>query len=347
MFAAAAAQYAQYVKPFNPADAQLYETAAKKAYTFGTNPAHSLGKITINAKTQRGRGEPYTIEWEEKDEFNAPYLIHAKARMYLLTKDKSYLDGMEELAATSHKPYQWRFNRSDYSAWIYYSILEASAGLPAQFVDQWRQWYIRDADSLVAMLNDSPYRNTWPRSQDFWLAWGASQMTNFNRSLAIAHKLTGDRKYRDAMLANLDFMFGANPMGMSWTSGLGFVYPIDFQHAMSEDDGIVDPVPGITIYGITGGPIWHVFRNTVWQAPSPDGNVVFVEDAHRSPPLWRRWMIHPTNNTAQCEFTVHETMASMAFSTAILLSDNWMPDENLLKRRPRDPQYLFGQYYLP
>src|SRR5690606_12794187 len=115
--------------------------------------------------------------------------------------------------------------------------------------------------------------------------WGANMMMNFNRSLMIAHQLTGDAKYRDAALANTDFMLGANPMGMSWTTGMGFVYPIDIQHSMSENDGIVDPVPGITLYGITGGPIYHQFRNTVWVSEGPDGPVEFIShESQRSLP---------------------------------------------------------------
>src|SRR5690606_35762721 len=174
-------------------------------------------------------------------------------------------------------------------------------------------------DALVARLDEMPYAITWPRRQDFWMAWGASMMMNFNRSLMIAYHLTGDAKYRDAAVANADFMLGANPMGMSWTTGLGFVYPIDIQHGMSEDDGIVDPVPGITIYGITGGPIYHQFRDTVWQSKAGDQTVEFIShESQRVPPLWRRWMVHPLVATAQNEFTIHETIAGTVFTMAVL-----------------------------
>ena len=55
----------------------------------------------------------------------------------------------------------------------------------------------------------------------------------------------------DAAILNFDFMLGANPMGMSWTTRLSYV-ATDIQHEISQKDGIHDP-PGITIYGITGG----------------------------------------------------------------------------------------------
>ena len=347
IFAAGAAQYAQLVKPFDSAGAAKYEAAARKAYAYGNNPANSLGHYEMPAKTKRGQGEPYTVAYDEEESDNWPYLLHAKCRLYLLTGDADYLEGVPALAGEAHRPMQWRFSAKDWSVWIYDSLLRATDSLPAELVGQWRQFYLAEADKLVAMLDESPYHMTWPRAKDNQLAWGSSTMTNYNRVLAIAHRLTGEAKYRDAMLANLDFMLGANPMGMSWTTGLGMVYPIDFQHAVSENDGLWDPVPGITVYGITGGPIYHRFRETVWQSPSPNGPVQFASDEQRNVPLWRRWMVHPHVNTAQCEFTVGETMASMLFSTAMMLPEGWRPNAALLERRPRREEVLFGRWYLP
>lgn len=346
LFAAAAAQYAQHVQPFNSEDAKLYREAAERAYAFGNNPDNSLGHVVINARKNRGKGEPYTIEWTETDEHIYPYLLHAKLRLYLLTGDKSYLDGVPELAKVAARP---SAHRKDYTPWIYYSIIEAAEGLPSELIEEWRQYFIKDADMLVARLADMPYAITWARRQDFWMAWGASMMMNFNRSLMIAYHLTGDAKYRDAALANTDFMLGANPMGMSWTTGIGFVYPIDIQHGMSEDDGIVDPVPGITLYGITGGPIYHQFRETVWQAQVDGESVSFLShESQRTPPLWRRFMVHPRVATAQNEFTIHETMAGTVFTMAVLLDEGWSPDDSpVVKTSPRNPDQLFGYWYLP
>jgi len=347
IFAAAAAQYAQLAAPFDPAKAATYRAAALRAYAFGNDPANSIGRFEMPAKQRRGQGDPYTVVYQEQDSDNWPYLLHARCRLYLLTGEAGYLDGVPALAAKAHRPLQWRFSAKDWSVWIYDSLLKARAGLPGELVAEWSRFYVTEADRLAGLQEGLPYRASWPRKLDDRLAWGASVMHNYNRVLSIAWRLTGQSRYRDAMLANADFMLGANPLGMSWTTGLGMVYPIDFQHANSEDDGIVDPVPGITVYGLTGGPIYHRFRETVWQSPSPYGPVKFAAPEHESVPLWRRWMAHPHVNTAQCEFTVWETMAATIYTCAQLLPDSWRPADELVNRRPRREEVLFGQWYLP
>lgn len=349
LFAAAAAQYAQLVKPFNAADSSLYADAALKAFVFGRNPANSLGNTVIHAKKGRGSGAPYTIDWEETEEHITPYLLHAKLRLYLLTQEASYLNDVYQLAEQSKKPYEWGFTRKDPSPWIFYSLLEAEKALPKLIGMKWRAWFIDDANRLLDQLKESAYPITLPRKQDYWLDWGSSTVTNFNRALFIAYQLTGLPKYRDAALANANFMLGANPMGMSWTTGLGHVYPIDIQHEVSQEDGILDPVPGISIYGITGGPVFHKFRETVWQSPSPNGFVKFVShDSQRSPPLWRRWMIHPSENVAQNEFTIQETMSSTIFTAAMLSQEAVnSPGAGNHSTLPRDENVLHGRWYLP
>lgn len=347
IFAAAAAQYAQLAAPHDPVRATTYRTAALRAYAFGHDPANSLGRYEMHAKKNRGQGEPYTVTYQEQESDLWPYLLHARCRLYLLTGEAAWLDGVDDLASKAHRPMQWRFSAKDWSVWIYDSLVKCRAGLPASLVTEWERYFIAEADRLAALQAESPYRCAWPRKLDNRLAWGASTMFNYNRVLSIAWRLTGAARYRDAMLANADFMLGANPMGMSWTTGLGMVYPIDFQHANSENDGLWDPVPGITVYGITGGPIFHRFRETVWQSPSPDGPVQFASPEQQDVPLWRRWMVHPHVNTAQCEFTVWETMAATIYTMAQQLPGEWRPSEALRQRRPRRDDELYGRWYLP
>ena len=350
IYASAAAQFARLVKPFDAKRSALYRDSAMKAWAFGTNPSNSLGKIKLHAKKNRGTGEAYSAEWEETEKIVAPYRVQAALAMNRLTGDPAYLENIGELASQGLGPFQWMFSHKDFSGWIYADLaLDPDKRLPPTVVETWRSNFLRSADALVAQTTNVPYRQTWPRPMDYWAGWGASTVVNFNRCLFIAWQLTGDEKYRETMILNTDFMLGANPMGMSWTTGIGFSYPVDIQHANSENDGFMDPIPGITIYGINGGPAMHYKgREYVWETKGPDDKPVsFIKEANKTVPFYRCWSAHPHVNVGQCEFTVHETCAAMLFSTAILLDKGWKPSEALKQRGPRQDSYLFGYWPLP
>ena len=349
-YAAAAAQLAQLIAPFNQAKADQYRALALKAYAFGSNSANSLGKITIHAAADRGEGAAYTFEWEEKDEYIVPYLVMAKARLYLLTKDKQYLDGLETLLPQVKAPYKWPCTYKDFSPWFIYPVVVAKNGILSEeeAASYAQKWLITPADNLVALLDTMPYRCTWPRYKDTGTRWGVTEMRNYGRALLIAYSLTQDKKYLDAAILNNDYQMGTNPMGMCWTTGMGQQYPIEIQHNVSKNDNIVEPVPGITIYGVVMVPyLYWQFRDYVWHAPTAAKSKDYVDFGTPDIPLWRRWSCHPSLNTAMCEMTVSETFSAAAFNAAMLTGSGWTPSEALRNKQPRAETYLFGYYYLP
>lgn len=351
IFAAAAAQYALLVKPYSAEKAEEYEGMARKAYAFGNNPGNSLGKIKINARRKRGKGPAYHYSWEEKDSMVHPFLLHARLRLAKLTGDKSFLKDLAPLTKGVLMPYEWTNSYKDYVPWMYFDIPYSFAkDLPGGLVKRWRDFLVGKGREKAGLNSRMPYRCSWPRYQNYHLGWGASDMTNYSRAEWIAHALAPNDDVRESAIQNADYMFGANPMGMCWTTGMGYVYPIDIQHANSERDGIMDPVPGISLYGVTGGWPYHQFRNIAIQCPKGDGSkqyVNFVDEKKWRRPTLRCWHCHPHCNVGQCEFTVHETTASTIFICAALMSEGWMPSEELRNRKPRKDAFLFGYYYMP
>jgi endoglucanase len=349
MYATAAAQYAYNVAPFNPQLAKEYGDSAQRAYLFGTNPTNVLKDLVIHAKHKRGQGDAYTLTFNENPAQVEPFLLGAKLRLYILTQDKEYLKNVPELFARVRKPFEHPFNQKDFSAWLYFSMLtpELAKLIPAPTLNALRSLYIKKADGYVKDSQENPYRASWPSKQDFWMAWGNTVLQNQARVLLIAYYLTKDQKYRDTAINNLDFMLGANPMGMSWTTGLGYVYPIEIQHEVSWKDGIMDPVPGITIYGITEGMPSNI-TSVIWKTKKPDGSFEnFMNPLNAKVPIWRRWMSHPRMNVGQNEFTIHETMGAPIFDYGMLLPEGWMPSPQLMNKNPRKDEFLFGFWYLP
>lgn len=348
LFAAAAAQLAEHLGPMAPEESADWAARAKKAYAYGQDPANSLGKVTFAARTKRGQGAPYTLTWEEKEAYILPFLLHARVRLYRLTGEENYLEGLSRDLQGTPPPYASPYSMKDYSPWLYFGMMHGEKSfLPAfQRKKLIQSLFLAPADRLINELNGMPYRSTWPRNQDYWMGWGASDLTNAGRMLLIAHTLSGDPKYRAAAILNFDFMLGANPMGMSWTTGIGYTYPVNIQHEVSIDDGIADPVPGITIYGVTGG-MYGALKDSVWRSPGGSLSTEPVVFDVPEVPLWRRWSCHPSLNVAQCEFTIQETMSSTIFCSALLMPEGWMPSEALKGHQPRPPGSLYGYWYLP
>ena len=64
-------------------------------------------------------------------------------------------------------------------------------------------------------------------------------------------------------------------------------------------------------------------------------------------PLWRQLGPSGRSDPLCNEFTVHETMAPVAFLFATFLSPGWMPDPELLNRQPRLRRDLDGFFWIP
>jgi endoglucanase len=341
LFAAAAAMFSEMILPYAPYNSAKWLSYAEKAYKFGSDPKNSLGTITIGARTNRGAGTYYEKTFTETEAHILPFLAHAKARLHKRTGDIKYLEGLHQLIPQLRSPYKWPYMNKDYSPWICYSMLNyIQESEKASYI---KKWFYDYADSILVNIDKMAYRCTWPPEKDKLLDWGASNMCNEAKPLFIAYLLSNNTKYLDAAILNVDYMFGVNPMGMCWTTGVGQVYPIDIQHEVSNNDNIDDPVPGITVYGITGG-MYGDLRATAWTSPSPTGVVEF-----KTPevPLWRSWAAHKSLSTRQCEFTIQETMSGTLFCATMLLSNGWKPSLSLKARTPKPISELHGLYYLP
>ena len=106
------------------------------------------------------------------------------------------------------------------------------------------------ADALMASYNSSAYKIVMGvNARDF--VWGSNAVAaNQGVILITAYNLTGDRKYLNAALSNLDYLLGRNATSYSFVTGFGDKPPMHIHHRPSEADGVVDPVPGL----LSGGP---------------------------------------------------------------------------------------------
>ncbi len=376
-FAAAAAQFARLVKPFSASKSSQWQALAEKAYAFGTNPANKLTNYVMHAKTNRGTGTAYTMTYTEDDNFNGPFLAGAKMQMYMLTKDKSYLDGLTTLLAqmqsptnkvpktvtpgkletqnTALLPGTWPYTNRDFIHWLLAPVIldtEIQTALGATVTATWAKTFTNIADGYLKFYSTHPYRISWDPTKNTGLAWGASAMTNPAVFLILAYYTTKDQKYLDAAVADADFMLGANPMGMSWTTGMGFVYPVKNHYRFNDYNAWMDPFPGIMVYGPNELTLKDF--DGIWYPKDTDGTVhnflsakMLGSDGKASIPVLRRWVPHNYFSVGQNEFTIWETNAGAIFTYGYLLDQPWSPSSDLKNRKPRDERLLFGLWYLP
>jgi len=91
----------------------------------------------------------------------------------------------------------------------------------------------------------------------------------------------------DWLALSLDTVLGANPLSMSFITGLGHIYPMDPLQGQSRTDNVVEPIPGYAVMG----PYGHVsFKSSYFAtARGQKSNYPFLTQLTSPFPVLRRW----------------------------------------------------------
>jgi hypothetical protein len=118
-----------------------------------------------------------------------------------------------------------------------------------------------------------------------------------------AYTVSRDPKYLTSALLNLDTQLGANPLSMSFITGLGKRFPKDPLHHPSIHDDVKDPVPGIPVFGVAA----HLTNNQPYYiAAQKDENSFPHSNTPMDPyPILRRF-IDAHELVPMTEFTIIE-----------------------------------------
>jgi endoglucanase len=106
---------------------------------------------------------------------------------------------------------------------------------------------LRVADEIVAAARRHPYGRPLG-SRHYWGCNGTVARQTMN--LHVAYRLTGEPRYRGAMLEAISHLFGRNPFGRSYVTGLGRRPPMFPHDRRSGGDDVAAPWPGYLV----GGP---------------------------------------------------------------------------------------------
>jgi endoglucanase len=247
-FAAVTAQASRIFKKYKnqlPGLSDSCLNASQKAWQWALrNPDLAYNQQAMNEKYK-----PTIVTGAYGDKnFNDEW-FWAASELYITTKVKRFYDTLNNHINDSVSLPSW----GNVGMLGYYSLLRFSKELPSFPVKQ----IALMKDKILSIANTykaKSYANAFgtvmgQTVKDF--NWGGnSTAANEGILLINAYILSGDKKYIDFALSNLDYLLGRNATGYCFITGIGSKPPMFPHHRQSTADGITDPVPGLVV----GGP---------------------------------------------------------------------------------------------
>jgi endoglucanase len=219
--------------------------ASEKAWDWAVkNP-----KVAYNQELMNKLFKPVINTGAYGDSDFSDEFIWAAAELYITTGKESYYTAFPMFPDAQMPLPAW----GDVRLLGYYTLERFEKKLTKLAMKDFpelKERIIRTADEMAKGISDRPYQTIMGKSAADFI-WGSNSVaTNEGILLIQAYKLSGDRKYLDYALTNLDYVLGRNATGYSFVTGYGHKTPMFPHHRLSEADGIADPVPGL----IVGGP---------------------------------------------------------------------------------------------
>lgn len=185
-------------------------------------------------------------------------LFWAASELFITTGRQRYLQVMERSSKVLNPKAEGseRAGISEvvwppYKPFALMSLATVPSDLPAEKSTRVRDVLMRKADFLLQAQQDQGYffpyepKITW---------WGSNYMVLLRAIvLGTAYDITGDRRYRDAVVHALDYILGRNPLDQSYVSGYG-ARPLQTVHHRFWARGYDERAPGPPPGALSGGP---------------------------------------------------------------------------------------------
>jgi endoglucanase len=259
-FVAMMAQASRHFEPYDAAYAARLLDAARKSHAF----------LASHSEPHRADQAGFTTGGYESDDWDDR--LWADAEMWETTGDAAALAAFEtRLKSASSEPGRPRprRGRGGHSAsfdadfdWanvknlgLLTYLFSVREGRDPALVESLHTSLIAAADEIVAASRDHVYAR--PLGTRYY--WGCNgSVARQAVVLEAANRLKNNADYRAAQLDALNHLFGRNPYGRSFVTGLGFQPPMHPHDRRSEGDAIADPWPGYLVGGAhPNATDWH------------------------------------------------------------------------------------------
>lgn len=133
---------------------------------------------------------------------------------------------------------QWRSTQN--LAWFALATTETEWKIRARMAFKYT------ADEILKLQKEDPYGLSIRK-----FIWGSNgDIANHALTLYLAYEWLEETEYRDAAMEQIEFIYGKNPVDVSFVTGSAWSSPKFPHHRISHSDGIDEPVPGLVVGGI-------------------------------------------------------------------------------------------------
>ncbi|MBD1364279.1 glycoside hydrolase family 9 protein [Mucilaginibacter sp. ZT4R22] len=268
-FAAVMAQASRIFKKFPkqlPGLADSCIKASEYAWAWAAkNPA-----VLYNQDVMNRQFKPTVVTGTYGDRGVTDEFFWAASELFVTTGKEEYLDKISLSKNEKVQVPAW----SNVKLLGYYTLAQ-NTGIDVvdhPQIKEVKEKLMNFADAFIAGADSNAYQTVMTKSKTNF-NWGSnSNAANQGILLIKAYKLSGNKKYLENALANLDYILGRNGTGYSYVTGFGSKPVMHPHHRPSVADGIEDPVPGL----LSGGP--NPGMQDKIQVPSLFPDEAFIDD---------------------------------------------------------------------
>ena len=292
-----------------PAAAALYMQKARLGWSFLTNAIARYGKSGCYQRITH-----YGDDFTDKDE-----LAWAACEMFLATGDQSIHATLKSWFPDPTDPatFRWGWWRlfACYGNAVRSYAFAATSGrltasqLDSSYLSKCQQTIVAAGDDCVTWSQDNAYGTSFPDATKRVLGAGWYFSSDQAYDISVAYQVTQKPTYLDALLRNLNYEGGCNPVNASYITGLGQKRQREIVNQYAENDRHVLPPDGIPL-----GNIQLTF-GYVYQYGGALGSLCYPSDGASTAmyPFYDRW--GDAFNTSTEFITVNQarSLASLAF----------------------------------
>lgn len=170
------------------------------------------------------------IAGEYRDTKDTDERFYAAIAMFSATNDNEYLKVAKEQFNqdnTSATGISWR-EVGGYGRYLY--LMNDKVDKNDEFYKQLYHSLIKDADAIFGNAASDGY-NT---GLDHY-SWGSNgSIADNGVILTMAYNISGDMRYRQTAVEQLNYLLGKNVLNISYVSGEGYNYPVNMHHRVSK-----------------------------------------------------------------------------------------------------------------